>query len=521
MMKNLFILIGAVLLAAVLLLFSLAPDTLSLVILSVMAVVLGLGFVLGVVPVVRFSAGFRQALKTIREAVKVQTADASLVVLRENELFRQKDLDEAFTAYREIVLRQQQAGEVLRDVSEFISEDFLMVHSWQGLLIQIPGILTGLGILGTFIGLITGISTLSVSSVEATIESIAILINGIEAAFFTSISGVILSILFNILYRILWNNLLREHGLFLETYHKQVIPPTDVQSRHEIRAGIRELFRRLDRLPQDPGYSPTRAGQRPRVSEGGEQLLMPQVVQAMREGQFCFYLQPIVTLKTRRLVGAEALARWEHPSLGLLTPGAFLPVLEQNAYITRLDLWLWEEVCKTLRGWLDEGLRPLPVTLNVSKADILALDLPAVFDGLLKRYRLPPRTLELDIPAGAYTDEGAVTPDTVTALRAMGLKVTLDNFDGDFLAFRDQKSIEADGLKLDLRFLSVPEHDEVLADCFSQARALGIEVTANGVETAAQLARLENLGCATGQGFYFYHPMPLDEFRGLCGYESL
>lgn len=519
-MRYLIIMIGSVLFAASVLLFSLAPDTLSLLILSAMALVLALGFVLGIVPVIRFSAGFRRALKTVREAVKVQAADASLVVLRENELFRQSDLDEAFLVYKDIVLRQQQAGEIRRDIEEFLSEDLLSLHSWQGLVVQIPGILTGLGILGTFIGLISGIGTLAFTSVEATIQSIADLIAGIEAAFYTSISGVILSILFNILYRIIWNDLLRVHALFLECYHKQVIPPTDVQSRHELHEGFRELFRRLDRFPQSPGYSPVHSRRGYRVNEGGEQLLMPQVVQAMEDEQFVFYFQPIVTLKTRRIVGAEALVRWNHPSLGVLTPAAFLPVLEANAYITKLDVYIWEQVCRTLRAWLDSGVRPLPVTLNISKADVLALDLPAVFTYLLKQYKLPPRMLELDIPANAYLDEGAVTPDVAANLRAMGLKVVLDSFDGDFLAYRDMQQIEADGAKLDLRFLTGPDTDDILSNCFSQARTLGIEITASGIENAGQLAKIESMGCVTGQGFYFYHPMPVEDYEKLSGYKD-
>lgn len=520
MMKYLMILIGAVLMAATLLLFGLAPDTLSLLILGVMALILALGFVLGVVPVIRFTAGFQRALGAVRDAVKIQTSDASLVVLREDELFRQKEMDEAFQEYKEIVLRQQQAGEVLRDIEEFLSEDFLSIHSWQGLVIQIPGILTGLGILGTFFGLISGIGTLIFTSVDATIESIAQLISGIEAAFYTSISGVILSILFNILYRVIWNNLLRVHGLFLDCYHKQVIPPTDVQVRHELHMGLRELFRRLDRFPQDLGYSPVHAGSGVQISESGEKLLMPQVVQAMQEDQFVFYLQPIVTLRTRKLVGAEALVRWQHDSLGLLTPGAFLPVLEKNAYITKLDLLIWESACRTLRDWLDSGIRPLPITLNVSKADVLALDLPSVFAYLLKRYKLPPRLLELDVVSSAYTDESAITHDVLTDLRAMGLKITLDHFNGDFLAFRNVERIEADNLKLDLRYLPLPESEEMLAECFAQAKTLGIEITVSGIETASQLTQMEALGCTTGQGFYFYHPMPVEDFRTISGYQG-
>ena len=514
-MRYLTILIGTVLFAASVLLFSFTPDTLSVAVLSAMVIVLALGFILGISPVIRFTVGFRKAQKTIREAAKIQAADTSLVVLRENDLFRQRELDEAFNAYKDVILRQQQAGEVLRDISEFISEDFLSVHSWQSLMIQIPGILTGLGILGTFIGLIAGISTISLTSVDATIESISLLVMGIRAAFYTSISGVILSILFNILYRLLWNNLLRVHSLFLELYHRQVVPPTDVQMRQEIHASLRELFRRLDLLPQFPGYSPVNSGGMVSVREGDAKLLMPQVVQAMREGQFVFYLQPVVTLRTRKIVGAEALVRWEHESLGLLTPGAFLPVLENNAYITKLDQYIWEKVCKTLRSWLDEGVRPFPITLNISKADILAMDLPTIFSDLLKQYQLPPRLLELDIAVNAYTDEYTITPGVISELRKMGLKVTLDNFNGDFLVFRDAKSIEADCLKLDLRFFPSNESDVLLERCFSQARSLGIEISAVGIENAELLTKLESLGCSIGQGSYFYHPMPTEEFRSI------
>lgn len=427
-MKHLSIFIGVALTAAVLLLFSLAPDKLSLTVLFVMALMLILGFVLGVVPMLRFSSGFRRALKTVRETTRIQTSDPSLVVMRETALFRQKNLDAAFQEYREVTQRQAQAGEVLRDLSEFISDDYLSIHSWQGLMVQIPGILTGLGILGTFVGLLKGLGTLTFSTAEAAITSVTTLINGIETAFFTSIAGVILSILFNILYRILWNDLNREYGLFLDCFHKQVVPPTDVQMRQAFQNGLRELFLRLDRLPQDPGYSPVHGIRTPFLNEASEKLLMPQIVQAMEEGQFLFYLQPVVTLKTRKLVGIEALVRWQHDSLGLLTPSAFLPVLEQNAYITKLDLAIWDLACKTIRGWLDSGFRPLPMTLNVFKADFLALDLPAVFAGLLKEYKLPPRSLELDVPANVYSGDSAVIPQVLAQLRGMGLKVTLDNF---------------------------------------------------------------------------------------------
>ena len=206
--------VAAVLLASAGILTALAPDTLSMMILLLMCALLALGYILGLMPCMQLTSGFSSARQSIDQALEVQTSDTWYAVFKMDTPFRQRELDKLFHLYRDEADTQKEAGEVISDIEDWISEDTLALQTWQGLVVQIPGTLTGLGIIGTFVGLLMGISGISFSSVEAALESVSVLLSGIEIAFYTSIAGVILSILFNIFNRMLWNSLLREYGLF-------------------------------------------------------------------------------------------------------------------------------------------------------------------------------------------------------------------------------------------------------------------------------------------------------------------
>ncbi len=530
-MKKYIIAIATVLLTTALLLFSMAPNILSFVILGIMALVLILGLLLGIAPASNFTGGFRRAVKKIKSTEKVQSAEAGLAVFQGDDLFRQKELDAVFQEYKDTVLHQKENGVVLSDIKEYINEDFLAIRSWQGLMVQLPGILTGLGILGTFIGLISGINTLGFQTIDAAIGSITHLLTGIETAFYTSISGVVLSILFNILYRIIWNGMLREYTLFLECFYRKVCPPAEIQVRQANHEYFRKMLERLDRLPENKGFSMTYRDSSAGSGFGGEGFL-PQIAKALQDGRITFFLQPIVQLKpektmtaeggryttARKIVGAEALVRWNHETLDMLTPGAFLPQLEQDGFITKLDQYLWDQVCRMLRRWIDSGLRPVPVTVNISMTDMLALDVPGVFQYLLKRYQLPPRCLELDIAGISYAKHYEMSCQTAAALRRMGLKVTLDGFNGNFLNFRASDRLEADALKLDLRFTGVGNEGNGLNEIFAYAKRLGIEISVNGIENAQQLNVAMKAGCEKGQGFYFSSPLSVGEFERIGDY---
>lgn len=187
-MKKMIVCTAALLIAADGLLLSLAPDTLSMLILIIMSSFIALGFFLGLMPSLMYGTGFRVARQNIEQALDVQSTETWIAVFKMEFLFRQKTLDNLFKDYKNKVEQQKEDDEIVSDVEEYINEDVLSLRTWQGFVLQIPGILTGLGILGTFIGLITGISSIGFSSVEAALESIAVLLGGIETAFYTSSS---------------------------------------------------------------------------------------------------------------------------------------------------------------------------------------------------------------------------------------------------------------------------------------------------------------------------------------------
>lgn len=511
-MRKMIVAAASLLLTACCLLLSLAPDTLSMLILIVMFFVVVLGFFLGLMPTLLYGNGFRTGRRNIEQAIDVQSTETWIAVFKIDVFFRQKDLDIMFKEYRNRVEQQKEEGEIVSDIEDYISEDVLSLRTWQGFILQIPGILTGLGILGTFIGLISGISSIGFSSVDAALESISLLLSGIQTAFYTSISGVILSILFNILNRLSWNSMLREYGLFVDNFHKTVIPTVEEQSRKKQNKDIKNIISRLDRIPKNPGFSLSVDGSGTNTATANEQILMPQIVEGLKKGEFSFYLQPWVDLSTRKIMAAEALVRWEHETLGLLTPSFFVPILEKNGFITRMDAYVWELVCKTIRKWIDAGIRPEPVSVNISKTDLLAMDVAAFFENMLDKYHIPPRALELEIAKNAYVQNMKTTNEVAGTLRRLGFKVIMDGFDGDYISVNMMENVEADALKLDLRFMSDYETADIEA-VFDQARKLNIEMFAEGIENTEQITNLRKAGCTIGQGYYFYKPMSIEAFE--------
>ena len=501
------VLLGGVLLIA----FS--PDTLSLLFSVVMELVAFLGIVFGIVPVLSYLNGLHNGILSIQHLEEVQASSTWVAMMQVESFFRQKTLDRAFQEYREKLMTQRDSGQLLSDIDEYINEEMLAVRSWQTVIVQIPGTLTGLGILGTFVGLIMGISGVAFSTVASALNSVQALLSGIELAFYSSIGGVILSIVFNICYRISWNMMLRDLLAFTDEFHKNVIPPVEEQQRYRERKEIDRIMELLERLPRAGSYSAARDGGGQQADSGNEQVLMPQILSGLKNGEFIFYLQPRYELNTRRIIGAEALVRWKHGKLGMVSPAVFMPVLEKNGYITKLDQYIWEEVCRTIRIWLDQGLRPVPISVNVTKTDVLAMDVDEVFTSLVRKYRIPPRSLEIEIGQNAYVHSHGTTHSEEAKLRNAGFRVVVDGFDGDFIGLQIDENFNADALKLDLRGYS--NKLPALMGVFEQARKLQLSVSAEGIESMEQLAMLRKCGCMEGQGYYFSKPVSVEDFVGM------
>lgn len=511
-MKKLIIAVASVLITVSGLLLALAPDVLSMIVVGGMWLAILLGFFLGLLPTILYTTAFRQGKISLENAMDVQSAENWIAVFKLDSLFHQKELDRVFGEYKAKVMVQKESGEIVSSIEDYINEDTLSLATWQNVILQIPGTLTGLGILGTFVGLVTGINSVGFSSVEATMDSIATLLSGIEAAFYTSISGVILSIVFNILNRMIWNAMLREYGVFVDTFHKNVVPSAEEQLRKQQCASMRDILGQLERLPKGDVFASENVNSP--QNQANEQALMKQIVHGLKQGEFTFFLQPVMNLATRKVEAVEALVRWQHPNLGLLAPSSFVPVLEKNGYITRLDRFTWEQVCRSIRHWIDAGIRPVPVRVNISKTDLMAIDVPGYFSAMLEKYRIPPRALELEISVKAFVQSPTTTVEVAGALRRKGFKVVMDGFNGDYISVNMLKNMETDSLKLDLRACGNLEFGS-LAAIFDQARKLGVEITAEGVENASQVTDLKKCGCEMAQGYFFHKPMSIDAFEQL------
>ena len=469
----------AVLLVSGVVLTAYSPDLLSMVIVGFMCMITLAGGIYGLLPTISFTGGLLNGQNSIRKASGTEGSSAWVAALRIERFFQQKRLDKLFGEYREKVQHQRETGQIVSDIDEVLNEDVLALYTWRGVIAQIPGTLTGLGILGTFVGLLLGLRNISFVTVEAALGSVQSILAGIDTAFYTSIAGVILSILFNITNNVLRNIMNRETGLFLEEFHKTVIPTTDEQARYSSRREVR------------------------------------QILDGLRKNEFTFFLQPRYELNTRRVIGAEALVRWNHPVLGVVSPAVFIPVLESNGYITKLDQYIWEEVCKTIRVWIDEGVRPMPITVNVTKTDILAIDVAEFFSGMLKKYRIPPKYLDIDISRTAYLETHDVLSETVAQLQQMGFRVVLDGFDGNYMELSALGDIGTDVLKLDLCSAEMQNRTNALPGIFVQARTLRLNLLAEGIESAEQLNVLRKAGCTEGQGYFFSRPLSVDEFAKI------
>lgn len=251
-----------------------------------------------------------------------------------------------------------------------------------------------------------------------------------------------------------------------------------------------------------------------------EAKLMPEICSAMDNGEFTFYLQPKCILETGKIIGSEALVRWISPEKGFISPGQFIPMLEKNGFINKLDVYIWDKVCQTIRRWLDEGRTVLPISINVSRADIYSMDVVTILKDMIEKYNISTEYIEIEITESAYVENGSVIKDTEKAFKNAGFKILIDDFGSGYSSLNMLKDIDADVLKLDMKFLDLnPENNDkgvsIITAVLDMARQLDLPAIAEGVETDEQLKLLELLGCEYAQGFYYYRPMSISDYEKL------
>ncbi|MDP9123921.1 MAG: GGDEF domain-containing phosphodiesterase, partial [Pseudomonadota bacterium] len=243
--------------------------------------------------------------------------------------------------------------------------------------------------------------------------------------------------------------------------------------------------------------------------------LISELRQAVDRNELRLYLQPKLALDDRRVVGAEALVRWQHPQRGLVPPAHFIPFAEQTGFIRILTMWVFEEAARHWQTLADEGLQ-LRLSVNLSTRDLLDLDLPQKFASLLARHGVPAAAFCLEITESAIMDDPQRALATLDALSAMGFKLSIDDFGTGYSSLAYLKRLPVDELKIDQSFVRNMQSDRddemIVRSTIDLAHNLGIMVVAEGVETAAAWNLLRDLKCDQAQGYHMGRPMPVTEF---------
>ena len=248
-----------------------------------------------------------------------------------------------------------------------------------------------------------------------------------------------------------------------------------------------------------------------------EQDIRSQMETALEQRQFHIYLQPVYSLSAGRPVGAEALVRWMHPTRGEIPPGEFIPLFEKNGFITALDRYVWEEVCRYLSNRKEQGLQLLPISVNASRASLCQEDLCGEITALTQRYGVEPRLFRIEITETAYAEQPQQLQEVTRQLQKAGYAVLMDDFGSGYSSLNTLKDLDIAELKLDKEFLSEqstsPRGQVVIESIIHLAKALSITTVAEGIENEVQLRFLQSVSCDIGQGYYFAKPMPADEFE--------
>lgn len=241
--------------------------------------------------------------------------------------------------------------------------------------------------------------------------------------------------------------------------------------------------------------------------------------QALEKNQFVVYMQPKYSAAKEEIVGAEALVRWEHPEKGLIFPNSFVPLFESNGFIVKIDYYILESVCKCIRNWLNEGVEPVVVSVNLSRVHLYNTDLVERLVEITDRYRIPHNLIEFELTETVLFDELGQLINVMMKLKQAGFVLSMDDFGSGYSSLNMLKQLPVDILKLDKAFLDNFDADEtgnkektIVSHIISMAKALDMEVLAEGVESKSQKDFLLSANCDMIQGYYYAKPMKLEHF---------
>lgn len=237
---------------------------------------------------------------------------------------------------------------------------------------------------------------------------------------------------------------------------------------------------------------------------------------ALDKHQFQVYFQPKILTKSDHIGGAEALVRWIHPELGFLSPGVFIPLFEQNGFITNLDFYIWEQVCISLAEWQQKGLPCTTISINVSRRDFETPNLAEKIIALVDKYHINHSLLQIEITESSFSDNPEYIKETISKLHNNGFSIALDDFGTGYSSMLALSSLDLDVMKLDMSLIQndIPGSEKNILEFSMQlAKMMQLQTVAEGVETIEQVNRIKSLGGNYIQGYYYSKPLPKDEFE--------
>ncbi|WP_420793890.1 putative bifunctional diguanylate cyclase/phosphodiesterase [Pseudomonas fontis] len=241
--------------------------------------------------------------------------------------------------------------------------------------------------------------------------------------------------------------------------------------------------------------------------------------EALPRNQLYLVYQPQISYRDHRVVGVEALLRWQHPELGMVPPDQFIPLAEQNGNIIVIGEWVLDQACRQLREWHDQGFSELRMAVNLSTVQLHHSELPRVVNNLLQIYRLPPRSLELEVTETGLMEDISTAAQHLLSLRRSGALIAIDDFGTGYSSLSYLKSLPLDKIKIDKSFVQdlLDDDDDatIVRAIIQLGKSLGMQVIAEGVETAEQESYIIAQGCHEGQGYHYSKPLPARELTAF------
>lgn len=249
-----------------------------------------------------------------------------------------------------------------------------------------------------------------------------------------------------------------------------------------------------------------------------EQQIEVMMEDALKNNEFQVYLQPKYCVTEEKMIGAEALTRWFSKTEGTIYPDEFIPIFEKNGFIIKLDLWIFEEVCRLIREWLNEGKDPIKVSVNCSRIHFKKSDFVKTYVEIAESYNIPKNLIEIELTENLVLENKHHFAKVIEEIRNAGFVCSIDDFGSGYSSLSLIKDIDVDTLKLDKVFFRYAKGDQeraefVISSIISMAKALSMKTVAEGVEDWDRVNMLKQLGCDYIQGYVFAKPMSVDEFQ--------